>query len=331
MDIETRPIKVAMFSSKKNDVEYFKAANSDGKFDISFFEEKLDPKTASMAEGFDAVSVFTNDVVDEKVINVLAGKGVKLIALRCAGYNNVNLAAARGKITVVNVPDYSPYAVAEHAMAILLAALRHIPKAYNRTRDFNFEIDGLIGTELHGKTVGVIGTGKIGKAFINICKGFGAKVIACDKFQDEQSGIEYVDREDLFRNSDIISIHCPLTNLSHHIINRNSISKMKKGVIIVNTSRGGLIDSDSLLDALISGKIKAACLDVYEDEAGVFFQDLSDDIVKDDVLVRLLNMPNVIITPHQAFFTDEALTNITETTLKNISEFFATGKCENQL
>lgn len=329
MDTENRPIKIAMFSSKKNDVDYFTTANTDGKFDINFFEDKLEPKTAALASGYDVACVFTNDIVDEKVIDTLADKGVKFIALRCAGYNNIDL--NQNKLPVANVPNYSPYAVAEHAMALLLAAIRHIPRAYDRTRDFNFEIDGLVGTELHGKTIGVIGTGKIGKVFIDICKGFGANVIAYDKFPDEKSGIKYVDKEDLFRDSDIISIHCPLTNLSHHIINRNSISKMKKGVIIVNTSRGGLIDSDSLLDALISGKIRAACLDVYEDEADVFFKDLSDDIVKDDILARLLTLPNVIITSHQAFFTDEALKSIADTTLKNISEFFTTGKCENQL
>lgn len=331
MDTENRPIKIAMFSSKKNDVEYFNLANNEGEFEISYFEEKLDAKTANLATGYDVICAFTNDVLDEKVIDTLADKGIKFIALRCAGYNNVDLNEAHKKIPVANVPNYSPYAVAEHAMALLLSAARHIHKAYDRTRDFNFEIDGLEGFELHGKTIGVIGTGKIGKKFIDICNGFGMNVIAYDKFPDEKSGIKYVDKDDLFRESDIISIHCPLTNLSHHIINRNSISKMKKGVVIVNTSRGGLVDSDELLAGLMSGKIKAACLDVYEDEADVFSKDLSDDIVKDDILARLISMPNVIITPHQAFFTDEALKNIADTTLKNIEDFFKTGSCQNQL
>lgn len=331
MERENKPIKVAMFSSKKNDVEYFNAANTDGKFEIEYFEEKLEPKTANLVAGYDVVCAFTNDVLDEKVIDILADNGIKFIALRCAGYNNVDLNAAHKKISVANVPNYSPYAVAEHAMALLLSAARHIHKAYDRTRDFNFEIDGLEGFELHDKTIGVIGTGKIGKKFIDICKGFGMNVIAYDKFPDEKSGIKYVDKDDLFRDSDIISIHCPLTNLSHHVINRNSISKMKKGVVIINTSRGGLVDSDALLDGLMSGKIKAACLDVYEDEADVFSKDLSDDIVKDDILARLISLPNVIITPHQAFFTDEALKDITSTTFKNIEDFFATGYSENQL
>ena len=331
MDTNDRPIKIAMFSSKKNDIEYFNLANNEGKFEIEFFEEKLDATTADLADGHDVVCAFTNDVLDEKVIDILANKGIRFVALRCAGYNNVSLNEAHKKIPVANVPNYSPYAVAEHAMALLLSAARHIHKAYDRTRDFNFEIDGLEGFELHGKTIGVIGTGKIGKKFIDICNGFGMNVIAYDKFPDEQSGIKYVDKEELFRESDIISIHCPLTSLSHHIINRNSISKMKKGVVIINTSRAGLVDSDELLAGLMSGKIKAACLDVYEDEADIFSKDLSDDIVKDDILARLISLSNVIITPHQAFFTDEALKNIASTTLKNIEEFFVTGSCENQL
>lgn len=320
-----------MFSSKKTDIKYFDLANEDGKFEITYFEEKLDPKTAHMANGFDAISVFTNDIVDEKVISILANKGIRFIALRCAGYNNVNLSAAHSKIPVANVPSYSPYSVAEHAMAMLLTSARHIHKAYNRTKDFNFSLDGLVGYELRGKTVGVIGAGKIGKEFIKMCKGFGMNVIAYDKFPDSSGKIKYVDKEELFRESDIISIHCPLDNYSKHIINKNSISKMKKGVVIINTSRGGLIDTDSLLDALISGKIKAACLDVYEEEGDVFFQDLSDIIVKDDILARLITLPNVIITPHQAFLTEEALTNIAGTTLKNISDYLATGNCKHLL
>ena len=324
-------MKLAVFSAKKNDIHYLGAANTDDMFDITFFFFFLNTKTANLAGGYDAVSVFTNDIVDEKVVDILVKKGVKIIALRCNGYNNVDLAAAHKKITVVNVPNYSPYAVAEHAMAMLLASVRNIHKAYARTRDFNFSIDGLVGSELHGKTIGVIGTGKIGKRFIEICKGFGMNVIAYDKFPDEKSSIKYVDKDELFEKSDIISIHCPLTNLSRHIINKNSISKMKKGVIIVNTSRGGLIDSMALLGGLMSEKIKAVCLDVYEDEADVFFRDLSDDIVKDDVLARLLSMPNVIITSHQAFLTDEALTEIAQTTLHNITEFLTTGNCKNEL
>lgn len=324
-------IKIAMFDAKKNDVDYFGAANDDGKYKINFFEEKLAPDTAHLAAGSDVVCVFTNDIVNKEVINKLAEEGVKFIALRCAGYNNVDLSAAHKKIAVANVPNYSPYSVAEHAMAMLLTSVRRIHKAYNRTKEFNFDIDDLVGVELHGKTVGVIGTGRIGKKFINICKGFGMKVIAYDKFPDEKSNINYVDKDELFRESDIISIHCLLTNLTKHIINKNSIAKMKKGVIIINTSRGGLIDSDALLDGLMNKKIGAACLDVYEDESNIFFRDLSNHIMRDDVLARLLSMPNVIITSHQAFLTEEALKNIANTTLKNIDEFFATGFCANEL
>ncbi len=329
---EKQKIKIAMFDTKKNDVDYFTAANRDNKYDISFFEEKLNKNTVHLTTDHDVVCVFTNDTVDKEVIDALAKKDIKFIALRCAGYNNVDLAAAaHDKIPVANVPKYSPYSVAEHAMAMLLTSVRRIHKAYNRTKEFNFDIDDLVGFELHGKTIGVIGTGMIGRRFINICKGFGMKVIAYDKFPIEKSRVDYVSKEELFRESDIISIHCPLTNLTKHIINRNSISKMKKGVIIINTSRGGLIDSDALLDGLMSKKIGAACLDVYEDESDIFFRDLSNHIMRDDVLARLLSMPNVIITSHQAFLTDEALKNIADTTLKNIGEFFLTGFCKNEL
>ncbi len=326
-----KKIRIAVFDAKQNDIDYFSVANNDGKFEINFFEERLDLDTASLAEGYNVACVFTNDLVNQEVIDILSKKGVEFIALRCAGYNNVDLAAAHRKLHVANVPNYSPYSVAEHAMALLLTSVRRIHKAYNRTRDFNFDIDGLVGFELHGKTVGVIGTGKIGKKFIDICKGFGMKVIAYDKFPDEKSGINYVDKEELFRESDIISIHCPLTNLSRHMINKNSVSKMKKGVIIINTSRGGLIDSDVLLDGLMNKKIGAACLDVYEDESNIFFHDLSNHIMRDDILARLLSMPNVIITSHQAFLTDEALKNIADTTLENIEEFFSKGTCKNEL
>lgn len=324
-------IRIAMFDAKSNDIKYFSKANLEKNFIIDYFEERLDYKTASLAENYDAVCIFTNDTVDEKTIEILNKKGIKLIALRCAGYNNVNFRKLPSNIHVVNVPAYSPYAVAEHAMAMLLTSARRIHKAYNRTKSFNFDLNDLVGFELHGKTVGVIGTGKIGKKFINICHGFGMNVIAYDKFPDENSHIKYVDKDELFRESDIISIHCPLTNLTKHIINRNSISKMKKGVVIINTSRGGLIDSDALLDALKSKKVGAACLDVYEDEADIFFHDFSNHIIKDDTLVRLISLPNVIVTSHQAFLTEEALVNIAETTLKNIEDFFKTGHSKNEI
>ena len=275
--------------------------------------------------------IFTNDILNKEVINVLFNGGVKFIALRCAGYNNVDLTAANKKISVANVPNYSPYSIAEHAIAMLLTSVRRMHKAYNRTKEFNFDIDDLVGFELHGKTIGVISAGKIGQKFINICKGFGMEVIAYDKFPNPKNNINYVEKDELFRRSDIISIHCPLTNLTKHIINKNSISKMKKGVIMINTSRGGLIDSKALLEGLMNKKIGAACLDVYEDESNIFFHDFSNHIVKDEILVRLLSMPNVIITSHQAFLTDEALKNIADTTMKNIDEFFSTGSCKNEL
>ncbi len=330
-NIHGRKIKIAVFDTKQNDIDFFNAANQDNKFEINFFEEKLDLDTAHLAVGHDVACVFTNDIVNKEVINILSDEMVEFIALRCAGYNNVDLNTAHKRLHVANVPNYSPYSVAEHAMAMLLTSVRRIHKAYNRTKEFNFDIDDLVGFELHGKTVGVIGTGKIGKKFINICKGFGMKIIAYDKFPDEKSSINYVDKEELFKESDIISIHCPLTNLSRHMINKASISKMKKGVIIINTSRGGLIDSDALLEGLLNKKIGAACLDVYEDESNIFFHDLSNHIMLDGVLARLLSMPNVIITSHQAFLTDEALKNIANITLKNIEEFFDKGFCKNEL
>ncbi len=324
-------IKIAMFSTQDNDTLYFNQANVDGKYEIDYFEEQLNSDTVSLAAGHDAVCVFTNDDINEIVIRSLAGEGVRAVALRCAGYNNVNLDAAHGVIPVANVPNYSPYSVAEHAIAMLLTSVRRIHKAYNRTREFNFDLDDLVGFELHGKTVGVIGTGKIGKKLINICNGFGMNVIAYDKFPDETSGIHYVGLDELFRESDIISIHCPLTEETEHIVNKESIAQMKDGVIIINTSRGRLIDSDELVEGLLSKKIGAACLDVYEDESNVFFHDLSNHIMRDEILARLISMPNVIITSHQAYLTDEALKNIVNTTLSNIEQMLATGHSENEL
>ena len=256
---------------------------------------------------------------------------MKFIALRCAGYNNVDVKHAFGKIHVFHVPAYSPYAVAEHAMALLLTSVRRIHKAYNRTKDFNFSLQGLTGFDLYGKTVGVIGTGRIGKIFIDICRGFGMNVLAYDKFPSEDSGIDYVPFDALLANSDVISLHCPLTRETHHIINRESVEKLKKGVIIVNTSRGALIDSAALLDGIKSRRIGAACLDVYEEEADIFFEDFSGHIMDDDTLARLISMPNVIVTSHQAFLTDEALENIAKTTNDNIISFSKNGICANEL
>ena len=276
--------------------------------------------------------MFVNDDVNAEVIDGLYERGVKLIALRSAGYNNVDVRHAFGKIHVVHVPAYSPYSVAEHAMALLLTSIRRIHKAYNRTREFNFSLSGLTGFDLHGKTVGVIGTGRIGRIFIDICRGFGMRVLAYDKFPAKDSGIEYVSLEELYRNSDIISLHCPLTEESHHMIGSEAIAAMKKGVILVNTSRGALVDAEALLEGIKARQVGAACLDVYEEEADVFFHDFSGHIVSDDVLARLISMPNVIVTSHQAFLTEEALNNIAETTVNNIRSYFDNdGICDNEL
>lgn len=324
-------IKVAFYDAKEYDISSFEKANANDFIEISFFETRLTEDTVKLAEGYDVVCVFVNDTVSEQVIDGLVAGGVKLIALRCAGYNNVDIKYAFGKIHVVRVPAYSPYAVAEHAMALLLTSVRRIHKAYNRTRDFNFSLSGLTGFDLHGKTVGVVGTGKIGRIFIDICRGFSMNVIAYDKFPAKDSDIEYVDLDTLFEKSDIISFHCPLTDENKHMVNADSIAKMKKGVILVNTSRGALIDAAALVDGIKDRKIGAACLDVYEEESDVFFHDFSGHIVNDDVLARLISMPNVIVTSHQAFLTSEALSNIADVTLANIKEFFTEDACANEI
>lgn len=326
-------IRAAMFDTKPYDRESFenllKTENADLK--IKYFETKLSEDTAELAKGYDAVIVFVNDDVGAATVKKLKEYGIKLIALRCAGFNNVDVKEAFGNIHVVRVPAYSPYAVAEHAMAMLLTSVRRIHKAYNRTKDFNFSLSGLTGFDLHGKTVGVIGTGKIGRCFIDICHGFGMKVLAYDPFPVADSGIDYVELDELFAQSDIISMHCPLTKETYHVIDEKSLALMKNGVVIVNTSRGALIDAEALLEAIKTRKIGAACLDVYEEESDVFFEDFSGHIVDDDVLARLITMPNVLITSHQAFLTKEALGNIAETTLKNITDFFIRDEIDNEV
>lgn len=324
-------IRVAFYDAKEYDINSFEKANDSNNIEISFFETKLNEDTVKLSEGYDVVCVFVNDTVSKKVIDSLCNNGVKLIALRCAGYNNVDIEYAFGKIHIVRVPAYSPYAVAEHAMALLLTSVRRIHKAYNRTKDFNFSLSGLTGFDLHGKTVGVVGTGKIGRIFIDICRGFGMKVIAYDKFPAKDSDIEYVELDTLFENSDIISFHCPLTDENRHMVNEASIEKMKKGVILINTSRGALIDSVALVEGIKDRKIGAACLDVYEEESDVFFHDYSGHIVDDDTLARLISMPNVIVTSHQAFLTNEALSNIADVTISNINEFFENDTCSNEI
>ena len=324
-------IKVAFFDTKQYDIPSFEKYIKDNDIEVKFFEIKLTMDTVGLAYEFDAVIVFVNDVINKEVIDKLIEYGVKIVCLRCAGFNNVDLKYAKGKLPVVRVPAYSPYAVAEHTMAMLLTSLRRIHKAYNRTREFNFSLNGFTGFDLHGKTVGVIGTGKIGKIFINICKGFSMNVIAYDLYPDTSADIKYVSLEEIFTNSDIISLHCPLTKDNEYLINKDSISKMKKGVFILNTSRGKLIDAEDLLVGIKERKVGAACLDVYEDENDIFFKDYSGHIVEDDVLARLISMPNVLITSHQAFLTEEALDNIASTTVDNIKSFFCENKVQNEI
>ena len=325
-------IQVAFYDTKEYDKAAFEPYGAQKDIRFRFLETKLNADTVALAEGCDAVCVFVNDQVDATVIDRLHQYGVRLIALRSAGYNNVDVRAAYGKLHVVHVPAYSPYAVAEHAMALLLTSVRRIHKAYNRTREFNFSLNGLTGFDFHGKTVGVIGTGKIGRIFIDICRGFGMRVLAYDKYPSQDGGIEYAPLERLFEESDILSLHCPLTEETTHLIDADAIQKMKKGVVIVNTSRGGLIDAEALLEGIKARKIGAACLDVYEEEADIFFEDRSGHILNDDLLSRLISMPNVIVTSHQAFLTREALGNIAETTVNNIRSCFdRDGLCDNEL
>lgn len=323
--------KIAFFDAKEYDKTSFDLANASGEFEVTYYETKLTEDTVNLADGYDVVCVFVNDTVNSKVIDGLVNAGVKLVALRCAGYNNVDIEYAYEKIHIVSVPAYSPYAVAEHAMALLLTSIRRIHKAYIRTRDFNFSLNGLTGFDLHGKTVGVVGTGKIGRIFIDICKGFGMNVLAYDKFPAKDSGLNYVELDEIWEKADIISFHCPLTDETKHMVNKDTIAKMKKGIVLVNTSRGALIDSEALLEGIKSRQIGAACLDVYEEESDVFFHDFSGHIINDDTLARLISMPNVIVTSHQAFLTKEALNNIANTTLSNINQFNAEGRCDNEL
>lgn len=324
-------IRICFYDTKPYDKIYFEELNVNYDFEIDFLESKLNHKTAVLSKGFDAVIAFVNDTIDSKTIDILYRNGVKLIAMRCAGYNNVDFKAAKGKLHVVRVPAYSPYAVAEHAIALLLTLNRKTHKAYVRTRDFNFSLNGLVGFDLYKKTMGVVGTGKIGRVFIDICKGFGLKVIAYDPFPDEESGIEYVDFDTLCKESDIISLHCPLTKETLHMINSDSIEIMKDGVYIINTSRGALINSEDLLNAIKEEKIGGAALDVYEEETDFFYEDMSYKIIQDDVLSRIISMPNVIVTSHQAFLTKEALHNIADTTLLNIKRFLVDNVLENEI
>ena len=324
-------MKIAFFDTKPYDLTYFEPMGKAAGIDFLFYETKLNERTVSLARGCDGVCAFVNDTVSATVIDALSAMGIRILALRCAGFNNVDMRHAKDKLTVVRVPAYSPYAVAEHAMALLLTSIRRIHKAYIRTRDYNFSLNNMVGFDLHGKTVGVVGTGKIGRVFADICRGFGMKILAYDKYPDPTLDVTYVSLEQLLRESDIISLHCPLTEESHYLIGFDTLPLLKKGVVIINTSRGGLINAEALLEGIKSRQIGAACLDVYEEEGELFYEDNSGHILEDDILARLISMPNVIVTSHQAFLTSDALYNIAETTVGNLVAFHETGVCENEV
>ena len=329
-------MKIAFFDTHSYDKKSFTEANKAFNYEIDFRDYKLNENTAMTAQGFDVVCVFVNDVVNEAVIKTLADCGVKLIALRCAGFNNVDLkAAASAGIKVVRVPAYSPYAVAEHGVALLMSLTRHIPQAYLRTKTANFNIEGLTGRDLFGLTVGILGTGKIGRIMADILMGFGMKIIAYDPFPNtkwaQEKNIEYVDLEEIFKRSDVLSLHCPLTEETKHIVNHDRMKMMKHDAVIINTGRGALIDSKALVHALKHGHIGGIGMDVYEEESKYFFSDWSTDIMTDDTLARLLTFPNVIITGHQAFLTTNALKNLADTTLENIKAFSGGNELVNEV
>ena len=326
-------MRTAIFSTKPYDQKFISAANEKYNHELVFFEVVLNPTTAALAKGFPCICAFVNDCIDSETLLVLSKGGTKLLALRCAGFNNVNLKIADELgITVVNVPAYSPYAVAEHTVAMMLSLNRKIYRGYARVRENNFALDGLLGFDMNGKTVGIIGTGRIGMITGTILTGFGCPILAFDRYKNpecEKRGFVYTSLDELFSCSDIISLHCPLTKETHHLINSEALSQMKTGVMIINTSRGGLINTKAVIKGLKSGKVGYLGLDVYEEETDLFFEDLSSKVLQDDVFARLLTFPNVLITAHQAFFTKTALNNIAHTTLSNILEFEKTGQCKN--
>ena len=326
-------MKIAFFSAKPYDKVFFDRYNTDTNLEIEYYETHLGPHIVNVVEDAIAVCVFVNDKLTADVINALAAKGVKMIALRCAGFNNVDIEAARENgIRVCRVPAYSPEAVAEHAVAMLLTLNRKTHKAYNRVREQNFSLNGLLGFNLHGKTIGVIGTGKIGKAFCKIMLGFGCIVMAYDLFKDaelEGLGVYYKTQDEVFQLSDVLSLHCPLTADNHYLINKDTLAKMKKGVTLINTSRGGLVCTADIIEALKQGHVGHLGIDVYEQEEKLFFRDLSADIIEDDVIQRLMSFPNVLVTAHQAFFTDEALSQIAQVTLSSIAALSKEKEPEN--
>lgn len=328
-------MRVLFFDAKSYDKENFDAYKEKYGFDIRYLKVKLNEETVDFVKGYEIISIFVNDTVNPPVIDKLIEYGVKLIVLRCAGYNNVDVNYINGRIKLVRVPAYSPYSVAEYTASMVMTLNRKIHKAYVRTREGNFSINGLMGFDLHKKTVGIIGAGRIARIFIKIMRGFDARVIAYDPYPNEtfakDLGYEYVDLDTLYRESDIISLHCPLTRENTYLINRESMKKMKDGVMIVNTGRGRLIDTIDLIEALKDKKVGAAALDVYEEEAGYFFEDMSSSVIEDDILGRLLSFNNVLLTSHQAYFTKEAFRDITLTTLENIRSFLQGKELENEI
>jgi D-lactate dehydrogenase len=328
-------LKVAVFSAKPYDREYLTMANGAHGHRLKFFDTVLSPETCLLARGFEIICPFVNDDANETVLRTLAGQGIRLIALRCAGFNNVDLhAAAQLGVRVVNVPAYSPHSVAEHTVGLILALNRKIHRSYARVREGNFALDGLLGFDLYRRTAGIIGTGKIGRIVARILQGFGCRILAHDAWPSEEleaTGLRYVPREELFREADVITLHCPLTADTHHSIDATALHLMKQGVMLINTSRGALIDTRAVIAALKSGKVGYLGLDVYEEEADLFFENLSSQVIQDDVFARLLTFPNVIVTGHQGFFTAEALSHIAETTLANITAFARGQSLENEV
>jgi D-lactate dehydrogenase len=328
-------MKVSIFSTKSYDHQFFTAANTLHQHELTFLEARLDRQTACLATNSSCICVFVNDEVDRSTLEFLANNGTKLIALRCAGYNNVDVPAAKALgIKIVRVPAYSPYAVAEHAVGLILTLNRKLHRAYNRVREGNFSLEGLLGFDLNGRTIGIIGTGRIGQVVAKIMTGFGCKVLAYDLHHNsecETIGVEYVDLNELFSRSDIITLHCPLTPETYHLVDKAAIAKMKPHAMLINTGRGALIDTKAIIVALKSGQIGSLGLDVYEQESELFFEDLSDQIIQDDTFARLMTFPNVIITGHQAFFTEDAMRSIAEVTLSNITQIERGQICENEI
>ena len=326
-------MEIAFFSTKDYDRQFFDQANSSGDHSIVYHEPRLTPETIPLALGAEAVCVFVNDVVNRNVLHQLADNGLKVVALRCAGFNNVDLEAARDYgVSVVRVPAYSPHAVAEHTVGMMLTLNRKFHKAYNRVREGDFHLDGLLGFDLHGKTVGVVGTGKIGECVARILKGFGCRLLGHDLRCNEACssiGLKYVQQKTLFEESDIITLHCPLTPETRHLVNEETLSTMKDGTMLINTSRGALVDTQAAIDALKAGKLGWLGIDVYEEEADLFFEDLSGEVIRDDTFARLMTFPNVLVTGHQAFFTSNALTQIADTTLANVAALESGVTCEN--